>query len=70
MQLISKRVGRCLERQGLLEQDVENSWMMGANLETHSPRVLIYLASRTRRSSTQYWLTYAIKSWPPLHYLY
>ena len=27
MQLISQRVGRCLERQGLLEQDAENAWL-------------------------------------------
>ena len=27
MQLISKRVGRCLERQGLLEQDTECAWL-------------------------------------------
>jgi hypothetical protein len=27
VQLISKRVGRCLERQGLLEQDTESAWL-------------------------------------------
>ena len=27
MQLISQRVGRYLERQGLLEQDTESSWL-------------------------------------------
>jgi hypothetical protein len=27
VQLISKRVGRCLERQGLLEQDAESAWL-------------------------------------------
>ncbi|CAA0121136.1 Uncharacterised protein [Halioglobus japonicus] len=27
VQLISKRVGRCLERQGLLEQGAESSWL-------------------------------------------
>jgi len=27
VQLISQRVGRCLERQGLLEQDAENAWL-------------------------------------------
>ena len=27
VQLISQRVGRCLERQGLLEQDTENAWL-------------------------------------------
>ena len=27
MQLISQRVGRCLERQGLLEQDDESAWL-------------------------------------------
>jgi len=27
VQLISQRVGRCLERQGLLEQDSENAWL-------------------------------------------
>ena len=27
IQLISQRVGRCLERQGLLEQDAENAWL-------------------------------------------
>ena len=27
VQLISKRVGRCLERQGLLEQDMESAWL-------------------------------------------
>ena len=26
-QLISRRVGRCLERQGLLEQDAESAWL-------------------------------------------
>jgi len=25
--LISQRVGRCLERQGLLEQDTESAWL-------------------------------------------
>ena len=28
VQLISQRVGRCLERQGLLEQDAENAWLL------------------------------------------
>ncbi|MEY3006950.1 MAG: hypothetical protein RI942_1292 [Pseudomonadota bacterium] len=27
VQLISQRLGRCLERQGLLEQDSENAWL-------------------------------------------
>ena len=27
VQLISQRVGLCLERQGLLQQDVENAWL-------------------------------------------
>ena len=27
VQLISQRVGRCLERQGLLEQDTESAWL-------------------------------------------
>ena len=27
VQLISQRVGRCLERQGLLEQDADNAWL-------------------------------------------
>jgi hypothetical protein len=27
VQLISQRVGRCLERLGLLEQDIENAWL-------------------------------------------
>ena len=27
-QLISQRVGRCLERQGLLEQDTESAWLL------------------------------------------
>ena len=27
IQLISQRVGRCLERQGLLEQDTESAWL-------------------------------------------
>ena len=27
VQLISQRVGHCLERQGLLEQDAENAWL-------------------------------------------
>jgi len=27
VQLISQRVGRCLERQGLLEQDAEQTWL-------------------------------------------
>ena len=27
IQLISRRVGRCLERQGLLEQDTESAWL-------------------------------------------
>jgi len=27
VQLISQRVGRCLERQGLLEQDAESAWL-------------------------------------------
>jgi hypothetical protein len=27
VQLISRRVGRCLERQGLLEQDTESAWL-------------------------------------------
>jgi len=27
VQLISQRVGRCLERQGLLEQDHESAWL-------------------------------------------
>jgi hypothetical protein len=27
VQLISRRVGRCLERQGLLEQDAESAWL-------------------------------------------
>ena len=27
VQLISQRVGRCLERQGLLEQDAEGAWL-------------------------------------------
>ena len=27
VQLISQRMGRCLERQGLLEKDVENAWL-------------------------------------------
>jgi len=27
VQLISQRVGRCLERQGLLEQDAEQAWL-------------------------------------------
>lgn len=27
VQLISQRVGRCLERQGLLEQDTERAWL-------------------------------------------
>ena len=27
VQLISPRVGRCLERQGLLEQDTESAWL-------------------------------------------
>ena len=27
VQLISQRVGRCLERQGLLEEDAENAWL-------------------------------------------
>ena len=27
VQLISQRVGRCLERQGLLKQDTESAWL-------------------------------------------
>jgi hypothetical protein len=27
IQLIKRRVVRCLERQGLLEQDAENAWL-------------------------------------------
>ena len=27
VQMISQRVGRCLERQGLLEQDTESAWL-------------------------------------------
>lgn len=27
MQRISQRVGRCLERQGLLEHDAESAWL-------------------------------------------
>ena len=27
VQLISERVGRCLERQGLLAQDIEGAWL-------------------------------------------
>ena len=27
IQLISQRVGRCLERRGLLEQDTESAWL-------------------------------------------
>ena len=27
VQLISQRIGRCLERQGLLEQDTESAWL-------------------------------------------
>ena len=27
VQLISRRVGRCLERQGLLEEDAESAWL-------------------------------------------
>jgi len=27
VQRISQRVGRCLERQGLLEQDAESAWL-------------------------------------------
>jgi len=52
VRLISKRVGRCLQRQGLLEQDAENSWMMGVNIENHSPRVsLLGEPSRPARLS-------------------
>jgi hypothetical protein len=38
VQLISQRAGRCLERQGLLEQDTGSAWLARiANTEVRSP---------------------------------
>jgi hypothetical protein len=49
IQLISQRVGRCLERQGLLEQDTESAWLDLDPAEDNDPMPQILSSSVSYR---------------------
>ena len=51
MQLISQRVGRCLERQDLLEQDGESAWLDPRTL----PRLSAFWGQRRPVQYTEPW---------------
>jgi hypothetical protein len=47
VQLISQRVGRALERQGLLEQDTESAWLdLEPTEDTDANRILAHLRDK------------------------
>ena len=47
VQLISQRVGRCLERQGLLEQDTESAWLDLDPAEDYVEQIPVKMLYRT-----------------------
>jgi hypothetical protein len=51
-QAFAQRIGRCLERQGLLERDTENSYLAGDDLEA-GPMEQLLSSSTTLRIAVE-----------------